>query len=97
MLAFFSYGGEFTDSDAFGGSFLGVPGGVEVWESFGSGVDQVLEGDECFVVRLWKTVVLKATVRTLVFHSLWLFETAGGALVSGRLCADAAAVTSGAR
>lgn len=87
------YGGEFTGPEAFRGFFSGVPGGAEVWESFFSGVDQVLEGDDHFTVQLTNTAVPKATGKKLVFHNLWLFETADGTLVSGRLYADTAVVT----
>ncbi|MEV8288366.1 tautomerase family protein [Streptomyces niveus] len=87
------YGGEFTGPEAFRGFFSGVPGGAEVWESFSSRVDQVLEGDDHFTVQLTNTAVPKATGKTLVFHNLWLFETADGRLVSGQLYADTAVVT----
>lgn len=87
------YGGEFTGPEAFDAFFSGVPGGAEVWESFKSGVDQILEGDDHFTVQLTNTAVPKATGETLVFHNLWLFETADGAFVSGQLYADTAVVT----
>ncbi|MFD3523145.1 tautomerase family protein [Streptomyces sp. NPDC058653] len=87
------YGGEFTGPDAFRSFFSGVPGGAEVWESFKSSVDQILEGDDHFTVQLTNTAVPKATGKTLVFHNLWLFETADGTLVSAQLYADTAAVT----
>lgn len=90
------YGGDFTGPEAFRSFFTGVPGGADVWESFEPHVDQVSEGDGHFTVQLTNNAVLKATGKALVLRNLWLFETAGGFLVSARLYADTAAILTGA-
>jgi hypothetical protein len=46
--------------------------------------------------QLTNTAVLKATGKTVVFQNAWLFEAAGGRLVSAQLYADTAAVGSSA-
>jgi ketosteroid isomerase-like protein len=86
------YGGEFTGREAFAEFFGRTPGGAEVWESFDVHVDQVIESADYLVARLTNTAVLKATGRTVVVQNVWLFEVAGGRLVSAQLYADTAAV-----
>ena len=90
------YGGEFTGPEAFAKFFAGTPGGAEVWESFDVHVDQVIESDDYLVAQLTNRAVLKATGKTVVFQNVWLFEVAGGRLVSAQLYADTAAVRSSA-
>ena len=90
------YGGEFTGPEAFAKFFAGTPGGAAVWESFDVHVDQVIESAYYLVAQLTNTAVLKATGKTVVFQNAWLFEAAGGRLVSAQLYADTAAVGSSA-
>jgi ketosteroid isomerase-like protein len=90
------YGGEFTGPEAFAKFFAGTPGGAEVWESFDVHVDQVIESADYLVAQLTNRAVLKATGKTVVFQNVWLFEVAGGRLVSAQLYADTAAVHSSA-
>ncbi|HEY3879956.1 MAG TPA: tautomerase family protein [Trebonia sp.] len=89
------YGGEFTGPEAFARFFAGTPGGATVWESFDVHVDQVIESADYLVAQLTNTGVLKATGKTVVFQNAWLWEAAGGRLVSAQLYADTAAVSSG--
>jgi ketosteroid isomerase-like protein len=86
------YGGEFTGSEAFAKFFAGTPGGPQVWESFDVHVDQVIESADYLIARLTNTAVLKATGKTVVLQNVWLFEVAGGRLVSAQLYADTAAI-----
>jgi len=86
------YGGEFTGPEAFAEFFAGTPGGAQVWESFDVHVDQVIESADCLIAQLTNTAVLKATGKTVVLQNIWLFEAAGGRLVSAQLYADTAAV-----
>ena len=90
------YGGEFTGPGAFAHFFAGTPGGAAVWESFDVHVDQVIEAADYLVARLTNTAVRKATGQTVVFRNAWVFEAAGGRLVSAQLYADTAAVSSSA-
>jgi ketosteroid isomerase-like protein len=90
------YGGEFTGPEAFARFFAGTPGGAEVWESFDVHVDQVMESADYLVAQLTNTAVPKATGKTVVLQNVWLFEVAGGRLVSAQLYADTAAVRSSA-
>jgi ketosteroid isomerase-like protein len=90
------YGGEFAGPEAFANFFAGTPGGAQVWESFDVQVDQVIQSADYFVAQLTNTAVLKATGKTVVFQNAWLFEAAGGRLVSAQLYADTAAVSSSA-
>jgi ketosteroid isomerase-like protein/phenylpyruvate tautomerase PptA (4-oxalocrotonate tautomerase family) len=90
------YGGEFTGPEAFANFFAGTPGGAQVWESFDVHVDQVIESPEYLVAQLTNTAVLKATGKTVVFQNAWIFEAAGGRLVSAQLYADTAAASSSA-
>src|SRR6202020_223283 len=84
------YGGEFTGPESFADFFAGTPGGAAVWESFDVHVDQVIEAADYLVARLTNTAVRKATGQTVVFQNAWLFEVAGGRLVSAQLYADTA-------
>jgi ketosteroid isomerase-like protein len=59
-----------------------------VWESFDVHVDQVIESADYLVAQLTNRAVLKATGKTVVFQNVWLFEVAGGRLVSAQLYAD---------
>jgi ketosteroid isomerase-like protein/phenylpyruvate tautomerase PptA (4-oxalocrotonate tautomerase family) len=86
------YGGEFTGPEAFTRFFAGIPGGAEVWDSFDVRVDQVIESADYLVAQLTNTAVLKATGTTVVLQNVWLFEVAGGRLVSAQLYADTAAI-----
>ena len=88
------YGGEFTGPEAFAKFFAGTPGGAEVWESFDVHVDQVIESADYLVAQLTNRAVLKAAGKTVVFQNVWLFEAAGGRLVSAQLYADTAVVRS---
>jgi ketosteroid isomerase-like protein len=90
------YGGEFTGPEAFARFFAGTPGGAEVWESFDVHVDQVIESADYLVAQLTNTAVPKATGKTVVIQNVWLFEVAGGRLVSAQLYADTAGVRSSA-
>ena len=67
-----------------------------MWESFDVHVDQVIESADYLVAQLTNRAVLKATGKTVVFQNVWLFEVAGGRLVSAQLYADTAAVRSSA-
>ncbi|MFJ6085249.1 tautomerase family protein [Streptomyces sp. NPDC092369] len=86
------YGGDYTGRQAFEEFFAKTPGGAEVWDSFSSEVDQVIEGQGHFAVQLTNTAVPKATGVPVVFHNLWLFEVASGRVVRTRLYADTARV-----
>lgn len=88
------YSGGYTGPEAFEDFFAKTPGGTEVWASFSSRVDQVIEADGRFAVRLTNTAVPKATGVPVVFHNLWLFEAVGGRLSGTRLYADTAVVRS---
>ena len=90
------YGGEFTGPEAFAKFFAGTPGGAQVWESFDVRVDQVIESPDHLVAQLTNTAVLKATGKAVVFQNAWIFEAAGGRLVSAQLYADTAAASSSA-
>jgi ketosteroid isomerase-like protein len=89
------YGGEFTGPEAFAQFFAGTPGGATVWESFDVHVDEVIESADHLLARLTNTGVLKAGGKTVVFQNAWLWEAAGGRLVSAQLYADTAAVSIG--
>jgi ketosteroid isomerase-like protein len=86
------YGGEFTGPEFFAKFFSATPGGAEVWKSFDVRVDQVIESADYLIAQLTNTAVLKATGKTVVVQNVWLFEVAGGRLVSAQLYADTAAV-----
>ena len=86
------YGGQFTGPAAFAEFFAGTPGGAQVWESFDVRVDQVIESPDYLVAQLTNTAVPKATGKAVVFQNAWVFEAAGGHLVSAQLYADTAAV-----
>jgi ketosteroid isomerase-like protein/phenylpyruvate tautomerase PptA (4-oxalocrotonate tautomerase family) len=94
------YGGEFVGPEAFARFFTqffaGTPGGGAVWESFDIHVDQVIKSADCLVAQLTNTAVLKATGQTVVIQNAWLFQAAGGRLVSAQLYADTAAARSSA-
>jgi ketosteroid isomerase-like protein/phenylpyruvate tautomerase PptA (4-oxalocrotonate tautomerase family) len=91
------YGGEFTGPEAFARFFAqffaGTPG-AGVWESFDVHVDQVIESADYLVAQLTNTAVLKATGQTVLIQNAWLFQAAGGRLVSAQLYADTAAARS---
>jgi ketosteroid isomerase-like protein/phenylpyruvate tautomerase PptA (4-oxalocrotonate tautomerase family) len=86
------YGGDYTGRKTFEDFFAKTPGGTDVWDSFSSRVDQVIEAEGYFAVQLTNTAVPKATGIPVVFHNLWLFEVANGRVVSTRLYADTAQV-----
>lgn len=86
------YGGDYTGRTAFEEFFAKTPGGTDVWESFNSRVDQVIEADGSFAVQLTNTAVPKATGVPVVLRNLWLFEVANGRLTRTRLYADTARV-----
>ena len=86
------YGGDYNGPEVFEQFFGKTPGGTDVWESFDSRVEQVIEADGHFAVQLTNTAVPKATGTPVVFHNLWLFEAANGRFVSTRLYADTAQV-----
>lgn len=86
------YGGDYTGPKAFEDFFAKPPGGTDVWESFSSRVDQVIEAEGHFAVQLTNTAVPKATGVPVVFHNLWLFERANGRVARTRLYADTAQV-----
>ncbi len=88
------YGGDYTGRETFEDFFARTPGGTEVWDSFSSRVDQVIEADNYFAVQLTNTAVPKPTGVPVVFHNLWLFEVANGRLTHTRLYADTAQVRS---
>ncbi|WP_216896600.1 tautomerase family protein [Nocardia alni] len=88
------YGGDYTGRETFEDFFAKTPGGMEVWDSFSSQVDQVIEAEEYFAVQLTNTAVPKATGVPVVFHNLWLFEVANGRLAHTRLYADTAQIRS---
>ena len=71
-------------------------GGAEVWESFDVHVDQVIKSPGYLVAQLTNTAVLKATGKEVVLQNVWLFEAAGGRLVSAQLYADTGALSSAA-
>lgn len=87
------YGGDYTGTTAFEEFFAKTPGGADVWESFSSQVDRVIEADGAFAVQLTNTAVPKATGVPVVLHNLWLFEVANGRLTRTRLYADTARVS----
>jgi hypothetical protein len=51
---------------------------------------------DTIAARRTNTAVLKATGKTVMLQNVWLFEVAGGRLVSAQLCADPAAIRSSA-
>ena len=65
-----------------------------MWESFDVRVDQVIKSADYLVAQLTNTAVLKATGQTVVIQNAWLFQAAGGRLVSAQLYADTAAARS---
>jgi ketosteroid isomerase-like protein len=87
------YGGDYPGPKAFEEFFAKTPGGTDVWDSFSSRVDQVIEADGYFAVQLTNTAVPKATGVPVVLHNLWLFEVANGRIVGTRLYADTARVS----
>ncbi len=88
------YGGDYTGRKTFEEFFAKTPGGTEVWDSFSSRVDQVIEADGYFAVQLTNTAVPKGTGVPVVFHNLWLFEVANGRVAGTRLYADTAQIRS---
>jgi ketosteroid isomerase-like protein len=84
------YGGDYNGRKAFEDFMAKTPGGTDVWESFSSRVEQVIEAEKYLVVQLTNTAVLKATGVPVVFYNLWLFEVANGRVVRARLYADTA-------
>lgn len=86
------YGGDYTGRKTFADFFAKTPGGADVWDSFSTRVDQVIEADNYFAVQLTNTAVPKATGVPVVFHNLWLFEVANGRVARTRLYADTAQV-----
>lgn len=86
------YGGDYTGRKTFEDFFAKTPGGTDVWESFSSHVEQVIEADGYFAVQLTNTAVPKATGVPVVLYNLWLFEVTGGRIGGIRLYADTARV-----
>jgi ketosteroid isomerase-like protein len=86
------YGRDYTGRKAFAEFFAKPPGGTEVWDSFSSRVDQVIEAEGHFAVQLTNTAVPKATGVPVVLKNLWLFEAVDGRLVGTRLYADTARI-----
>ncbi|MFE4826734.1 tautomerase family protein [Streptomyces sp. NPDC056672] len=86
------YGGDYTGRKTFEDFFAKTPGGTDVWDSFSSRVDQVIEAEGHFAVQLTNTAVPKVTGVPVVLHNLWLFEAANGRVVRTRLYADTAQV-----
>jgi ketosteroid isomerase-like protein/phenylpyruvate tautomerase PptA (4-oxalocrotonate tautomerase family) len=86
------HGGVYTGRETFEDFFAKTPGGKEVFESFSVQVDQVIEAENHFAVRLTNNAVPKATGVPVMLHNLWLFEVAKGRVVGAQLYADTALV-----